>query len=80
MVGFFFGRENVLLLVIYCFETLLTRYDVWLVDYRLSSRFPLSQVQRDYTMDDIANYDHPAAIDKILEVTKKVRKLMIFLR
>ena len=51
---------------------LFNRYDVWLVDYRLSCKFPLKQVERNYTLDDIATYDYPAAIDKILEVTEKV--------
>ena len=28
--------------------------------------------QRDYTLDDCAAYDYPAAIDKVIEVTKQV--------
>ena len=50
---------------------LLTRYDVWLVDWRVSCNLP-SMAQRDYTLDDCAAYDYPAAIDKVIEVTKQV--------
>ena len=28
--------------------------------------------RRDYTLDDCAAYDYPAAINKVIEVTKKV--------
>ena len=28
--------------------------------------------QRDYTLDDCAAYDYPAAINKVIEVTKQV--------
>jgi len=29
-------------------------------------------VRRDYTLDDCAAYDYPAAINKVIEVTKQV--------
>ena len=29
-------------------------------------------VYQEYNLDDVAAYDHPAAIDKILEVTQQV--------
>ena len=50
---------------------LLTRYDVWLVDWRVSCNLP-SMARRDYTLDDCAAYDYPAAINKVIEVTKQV--------
>ena len=55
-----------------------TRYDVWLVDWRTSCNLPLTQVESKYTLDDCAAYDYPAAIDKVLEVTNKVIKYLIF--
>lgn len=48
-----------------------TRYDVWLVDWRTSCNLP-SMVRRDYTLDDCATYDYPAAIDKVIEITGQV--------
>ena len=59
-----------LYLFIYLF---IFRYDVWLVDLRLSCDLPWA-VYQDYTLDDCAAYDYPAAIDKVLEITKQVRK------
>lgn len=46
------------------------RYDVWLVDWRVSCNLP-SMARRDYTLDDCAAYDYPAAIDKVIEITKQ---------
>ena len=51
-------------------------YDVWLVDWRVSCNLPL-MAKREYTLDDCAKYDYPAAIDKILEITNKVQILFI---
>ena len=45
---------------------------MWLVDWRTSCDLP-SMVERKYTLDDCAKYDYPAAIDKVLEITAKVR-------
>ncbi len=42
-------------------------YDIWLLDYRASPMLPAAST--DYTMDDIATRDWPAAIAKVLEVT-----------
>lgn len=42
-------------------------YDVWLFDYRLSNFLPSSKGQ--HTVDEIARYDYPAAIEKIRSVT-----------
>lgn len=40
-------------------------YDVWLENWRASIDFPLV----DWTLDDAANYDHPAAVAKVVEET-----------
>lgn len=42
-------------------------YDVWLLDYRSSTLLPASKAQ--YTADDVATRDWPAAVDKVREVT-----------
>lgn len=44
-------------------------YDVWLLDYRASIEMPASHTQ--YTADDVANYDFPAAINFIFEIVKQ---------
>ena len=36
--------------------------DVWAVDFRMSNRFPYDSETHRYTLDDIADYDHPAAL------------------
>lgn len=41
-------------------------YDVWVLDYRASPLLPSSGTQ--FTLDDIARYDYPAAVDKVREV------------
>jgi cholesterol oxidase len=42
-------------------------YDVWLLDYRASIELPTVTTQ--YTADDVARYDYPAAVDTIRAVT-----------
>ena len=42
-------------------------YDVWILDYRLSSMVDASQGQ--HTLDEIAYYDLPAAVEKIKGIT-----------
>jgi cholesterol oxidase len=42
-------------------------YDTWLFDYRASPSLPVSKTQ--FTIDDIARYDWPAAVAKVREVT-----------
>lgn len=39
--------------------------DVWTLDYRGSCRFPYNLSRRRYTMDDIALFDHPAALAEL---------------
>ncbi len=43
------------------------RYDVWLLDYRASIELPASKTQ--FSADEIARYDYPAAIDKVRKIT-----------
>ncbi|MCF6202450.1 MAG: GMC family oxidoreductase N-terminal domain-containing protein [Methylococcaceae bacterium] len=42
-------------------------YDVWLLDYRASIELPASKTQ--FTADDIAKYDYPAAVSTVLKET-----------
>jgi cholesterol oxidase len=42
-------------------------YDVWLFDYRSSPELPSAGSQ--YTVDDIATHDWPAAVAKVIEVS-----------
>ncbi|WNG37318.1 choline dehydrogenase [Archangium violaceum] len=42
-------------------------YDVWLLDYRSSILVPAANTQ--YSADDVAMKDYPAAVAKVLEVT-----------
>ena len=48
-------------------------YDVWLFDTRLSIACPWASSLHNFTIDDLANYDIPAAVDKVLELTGEVR-------
>jgi cholesterol oxidase len=42
-------------------------YDVWLLDFRVSIDLPASHMES--TADDVANFDYPAAVAKVKEVT-----------
>ena len=42
-------------------------YDVWLLDFRSSIELPYAKTQ--YTADDVAKYDWPAAVQKVRSVT-----------
>jgi cholesterol oxidase len=42
-------------------------YDVWVFDYRASPALPSAATQ--FTLDDIATQDYPAAVRKVLEVS-----------
>jgi choline dehydrogenase-like flavoprotein len=42
-------------------------YDVWVLDYRASPDLPSSATQ--FTLDDIALYDYPAAVDAVRSAT-----------
>jgi len=39
--------------------------DVWALDFRMSNRFPYDGETHQYTLDDIADYDHPAALREL---------------
>ena len=39
--------------------------DVWALDFRMSCRFPYDSETHRYTLDDIADYDHPAAMREL---------------
>ncbi|HYK32580.1 MAG TPA: alpha/beta hydrolase [Streptosporangiaceae bacterium] len=39
--------------------------DVWALDFRMSSRFPYDCETHRYTLDDIADYDYPAALREL---------------
>jgi pimeloyl-ACP methyl ester carboxylesterase len=39
--------------------------DVWSLDFRMSNRFPYDTETHRYTLDDIALYDHPAALAEL---------------
>lgn len=43
--------------------------DVWCFDYRMSNRHPYNLTRHRYTMDHIALFDYPPAIEKIREVS-----------
>ncbi|WP_067134301.1 alpha/beta hydrolase [Microtetraspora malaysiensis] len=39
--------------------------DVWALDFRMSNRFPYNVETRGHTLDDIAHFDHPAALREL---------------
>jgi cholesterol oxidase len=39
--------------------------DVWALDFRMSNRFPYDAEMHRYTLDDIADYDYPAALREL---------------
>jgi pimeloyl-ACP methyl ester carboxylesterase len=39
--------------------------DVWTLDYRMSNRFPYDTETHRYTLDDVAAFDHPAALREL---------------
>lgn len=42
-------------------------YEVWLLDFRMSNRFPYNTMQHTYSFDDVALYDMQAAVRLIRE-------------
>jgi cholesterol oxidase len=50
-------------------------YDVWLLDFRSSIDLPYAR--RPYTADDVAVRDYPAAVGKVLDVTKAPNVQMV---
>lgn len=51
--------------------------DVWTLDYRMSNRFSYNLHRNNFNMDDIALYDHPAAIAKIREAVGPDRRIHV---
>ena len=51
--------------------------DVWCLDYRMSNRHPFNLQRHRYTMDDIALFDHPAAVAKIREVAGAGKRIHV---
>jgi cholesterol oxidase len=47
--------------------------DVWCVDFRMSNHFPYNLTRHRYSMDDVALFDHPAAIAKVRESVGNAR-------
>lgn len=39
--------------------------DVWALDFRMSNRFPYDTETHRFTVDDVAHYDHPAALNEL---------------
>jgi pimeloyl-ACP methyl ester carboxylesterase len=39
--------------------------DVWTLDFRMSNRYPYNSEPHRYTLDDVAHYDHPAALAEL---------------
>ena len=37
-------------------------------------------VRKDYTLDDCAAFDYPAAINKVIEITKQVCKPLVLVK
>lgn len=51
--------------------------DVWTVDYRGSCRFPYNLERTRYTLDDIALFDHPAALAELRRHTGPQRRVHV---
>ena len=67
---------------IFCHDTIPTNfveyfvgheYDVWLLDSRMSIACPEVFASNAHTLDHLIFFDNPAAVQKVIEVTKKVR-------
>jgi pimeloyl-ACP methyl ester carboxylesterase len=42
--------------------------DIWALDFRMSDRFPYDMETHRYTLDDVAHFDHPAALRELRQV------------
>ncbi len=47
-------------------------YDVWLFDTRLSTACPWISSLHNYAIDDMIEFDFPAVVDTVLEITGEV--------
>ncbi|MGQ0711864.1 MAG: alpha/beta fold hydrolase [Rhodoferax sp.] len=51
--------------------------EVWALDYRGSCRFPYNLARTRYTFDDIALYDHPAALAELRRLSGKDKRIHV---
>ncbi|MEF3075518.1 alpha/beta fold hydrolase [Methylobacter sp. Wu1] len=51
--------------------------DVWTLDYRMSNRYSYNLHRNRYNMDDIAQYDHPAAIAAVRRAVGEGRRIHV---
>ena len=60
-----FTREGHVNLVTHLLDSGFT--DVWVLDFRMSTRLPYDAEDHRFTLDDVAAYDHPAALECLRE-------------
>ncbi|MFD5316634.1 alpha/beta hydrolase [Streptomyces sp. NPDC127098] len=51
--------------------------DVWTLDSRLSNRFPYNTEPNQYTLDDVAHYDYPAALAEARRHVGRQRRIHV---
>jgi len=51
--------------------------EVWTLDYRGSARFPYNLARTRYNFDDIALYDHPAALAELRKLTGNDKRIHV---
>jgi len=51
--------------------------DVWCLDYRMSNRYSYNLMRHRYTMDDIALFDYPPALDVIRKAVGPGRRIHV---
>ena len=51
--------------------------DVWTLDYRMSNRYPYNLRRHRYTMDDVALFDTPAAINSLRSVVGEHKRIHV---
>jgi lysosomal acid lipase/cholesteryl ester hydrolase len=51
--------------------------DVWTLDYRMSNRHPYNRSMHRYTMDDVALFDYPAALNTLREKVGPNRRIHV---
>jgi pimeloyl-ACP methyl ester carboxylesterase len=51
--------------------------DVWCLDFRMSNRFAYNLYPNRWSLDDVALYDHPAAIAKVREVVGAEKRIHV---
>ena len=51
--------------------------DVWCLDFRMSNRYSYNLEPHRYSMDDVAMYDYPAALNKLRETVGKDKRIHV---